>query len=109
DVVIPERAIITTGLHATLFETGGPNGTGMDRSCPPSQKVPCRREPAARHASRGLRSGNPRRRLLVGSKGVERLEIRPMLGHRTSRLRSRKKPSGVGKAAPASRIGLKRR
>jgi len=71
DVVIPERAIIPAGLHATVLETGGPSGTGTDRSGPPSQRAPCRREPGARPASRGLRSGNPRRRLLVGSKGVE--------------------------------------
>src|SRR5437870_11967207 len=71
EVVTRERAFIPTGLHPTVLETGDPSGTGTDRSAPPSQKAPCRREPAARRASRGPRSGNPRRRLLVGSKGAE--------------------------------------
>src|SRR6266568_4739020 len=70
-VMIPERAIIPAGSHATVLETGGPSGMDRDRSGLPFQKAPCRREPPAGRASRGFRSGNPRRRLLVGSKGVE--------------------------------------
>jgi len=101
EVMIPERAIMPAGPHATVLETGDPSDMDRDRSGLAFQKAPSRRERPARRASRGFRSGNPRRRLLVGSKGVERIEISRVLGHRASWLKSRRKPSRIGKLVAA--------
>jgi hypothetical protein len=86
-VVVARRSVVPTGLHAALLETGALNRMGTDRSAPASRSIPCSHELFARHASLVTRSGNPRRRLLMASKGVEGFEFSPMLGHTASWLR----------------------
>lgn len=73
------------GLQTAFLETGVRIRRGRDPCVPAFPAAPCcpgRRGPRARRESR---SGNPRRRLLVRSKGVKAVDVLvPYLGHTAS-------------------------
>ena len=71
-VVVARDAIVLTALHAALLETGGRSRTGRGHCAPASRAAPSpHRGPRDRPSSRVSRSGNPRRRFDVRSKGGE--------------------------------------
>jgi hypothetical protein len=71
-VVVTIDAIVLTALHATLLETGGRSRTGRGHCVRASRAAPSpHRGRRDRLSSRVSRSGNPRRRFDVRSKGGE--------------------------------------
>lgn len=69
-VVMPIGTVKLTAPHATLLETDGQNCTGRDHCGRAFQVAQFRRrERRDRHVLRELRSGNPRRRFDMVSKG----------------------------------------
>ena len=75
-VVVPVGAVVLTALHAALLETGVRSRRDTDHCVQASRATPSRRhEPFGRPSSRVLRSGNPRRRFDVRSKGGESVRI----------------------------------
>jgi hypothetical protein len=74
-VVVALHSVMPAGLHAALPETGVRSCRDMDHCDRASRGAPCRRARRDRRVRHVSRWGNPLRRLLVRSKGVERVEI----------------------------------
>jgi len=74
-IVTAVDAVELTALHAALLETTSRCRTGKGRFGRASRQGPCGRERRVGLASPAPRTGNPLRRLLIGSKAVLFLEV----------------------------------
>src|SRR5205085_8772161 len=79
-VVVANRAIKPSGLHAAFFETGAQIHTGIDRCALISLRASSRRAQRELRASRVFRMGIPFLRLLERSKAGLVFELR-LLAH----------------------------
>jgi hypothetical protein len=80
-VVVALATVETPGAETAVLETDAQNRRDMDHCGLASRGAPCRRARRAVHGARAFRTDIPFLRLLLGSKGVEVVEVIGLASH----------------------------
>jgi hypothetical protein len=80
-VVVPLATVETPRADAAVLETDAQNRRGTGHCGPASRGAPCRRARRAVRVARAFRTDIPFLRLLLGSKGVEVVEVISLASH----------------------------